>query len=242
MKIYPAIDLMDGEVVRLAQGRFEARTTYQKSPFDAAMDFVQDGASYLHVVDLDGARAGRPIQLELLRSLAQKVPLKLQVGGGIRTIEDVEALLSAGVDRVVIGSLAIQDPDLTRRIFARFTGDRLTLGLDVMLDETGEPRVATHGWQLLSSISAHEILDNSLAMGLNQVLCTDIKRDGMMNGPNFTLYKTLQRQYPKLCILASGGMHLVSDIQQLKADAVGGAIIGKALYEGTIALKEALQC
>jgi phosphoribosylformimino-5-aminoimidazole carboxamide ribotide isomerase len=242
MKIYPAIDLMDGQVVRLAQGRFEARTTYETSPFDAAQGFVQSGASYLHVVDLDGAREGRPMQLELLRCLAEQVPLKLQVGGGVRTIQDVEALLSAGVDRVVIGSLAIQDPNLTKRIFEKFSGNRITLGLDVMLDEAGEPRVATHGWQQLSSISAQEVLDNFLAMGLNQVLCTDIKRDGMMSGPNFALYQTLQRQYPKLCILASGGMHLLSDIQQLKTEGVAGAIIGKALYEGTISLKEALLC
>ncbi|HYX34003.1 MAG TPA: 1-(5-phosphoribosyl)-5-[(5-phosphoribosylamino)methylideneamino]imidazole-4-carboxamide isomerase [Oligoflexus sp.] len=242
MKIYPAIDLMDGQVVRLAQGRFEDRTTYAKSPFEAAEGFMREGASYLHVVDLDGAREGRPIQVDLLRSLATQVSLKLQVGGGVRTIEHVQALLQAGVERVVLGSLAIQDPGLTKRIFETFGGDHITLGLDVMLDDAGEPRVATHGWQQLSPVSAHEVLDTYLGMGLNQVLCTDIKRDGMMSGPNFALYKTLQRQYPQLCILASGGMHRVADIQQLKADGVGGAIIGKALYEGTISLQEALQC
>jgi phosphoribosylformimino-5-aminoimidazole carboxamide ribotide isomerase len=242
MKIYPAIDLMNGQVVRLAQGRFEDRTTYKKSPFEAAQGFVASGSTYLHVVDLDGAREGRPMQVDLLRSLAAEVPLKLQVGGGVRTIEHVEALLSAGVERVVIGSLAIQDPKLTKRIFETFGGEHITLGLDVMLDDSGEPRVATHGWQQVSSISAHEVLDSYVGMGLNQVLCTDIKRDGMMSGPNFALYKKLQTEYPRLCVLASGGMHKVDDIRQLKADGVGGAIIGKALYEGTISLEEALQC
>ncbi|WP_141733150.1 1-(5-phosphoribosyl)-5-[(5-phosphoribosylamino)methylideneamino]imidazole-4-carboxamide isomerase [Oligoflexus tunisiensis] len=242
MKIYPAIDLMNGQVVRLAQGRFEDRTTYEKSPFEAAQDFAQSGARYLHVVDLDGAREGRPMQRDLLQNLAARVPLKLQVGGGVRSLEHVQALLEAGVDRVVIGSLAIQDPSRTKRILESFGGEHITLGLDVLLDEAGEPRVATHGWQQLASISAHEVLDTYVGMGLQQVLCTDIKRDGMMRGPNFGLYQTLQRQYPQLCILASGGMHQLDDIRQLKADGIGGAIIGKALYEGAIALEEALQC
>lgn len=242
MKIYPAIDLMDGQVVRLAQGRFDSKTTYAQAPLEAAQAFVRDGASYLHVVDLDGARQGKPMQVELLRSLAAEVPLKLQVGGGVRSTEHVQTLIAAGVDRVILGSLAIQDPNLTKRIFETFSGDHITLGLDVMLDDTGEPRVATHGWQQVSTVSAHEVLDRYLSIGLSQVLCTDISRDGMMRGPNFELYKTLQKQYPHLCILASGGMHRVSDIKQLKEDGVGGAIIGKALYEGTIALQEALQC
>lgn len=242
MKIYPAIDLMDGQVVRLAQGRFEERTTYAVSPFDAAMEFVRDGATYLHLVDLDGARQGQPMQLNLLHTLAKEVPLKLQVGGGVRSIEHVHSLLQAGVERVVIGSLAIQDPKLSKRIFETFGGEHITLGLDVMLDDKGEPRVATHGWQQVSSISAHEVLEQYLLMGLSQVLCTDISRDGMMTGPNFSLYQSLQKQYPHLCILASGGMHQLADIQRLKTDQVGGVIIGKALYEGRISLREALQC
>ncbi len=242
MKIYPAIDLIDGKVVRLAQGRFDQQTTYGQAPLEAAQSFVKAGAAYLHVVDLDGARQGQPMQVPLLSSLAAAVPLKLQVGGGVRSMEHVEALISAGIDRVIIGSLALQDPKLTKRLFETFGGEHITLGLDVMLDEAGEPRVATHGWQQVSSISAHEVLDRYLSMGLNQVLCTDISRDGMMKGPNFSLYKTLQTQYPHLCILASGGMHEVGDIRQLKKDGIGGAIIGKALYEGTISLEEALRC
>ncbi len=242
MKIYPAIDLMDGKVVRLAQGRFDQKTTYTQAPLEAAQAFVQEGATYLHVVDLDGARQGQPMQLELLRSLAAEVPLKLQVGGGVRSTDHVQALIDAGVDRVIIGSLAIQDPKLSKRIFESFGGEHITLGLDVMLDANGEAMVATHGWQQVSSVSAHEVLDRFLSIGLSQVLCTDISRDGMMGGPNFALYKKLQAQYPHLCILASGGMHKVSDIKQLKSDRIGGAIIGKALYEGTIQLKEALSC
>jgi phosphoribosylformimino-5-aminoimidazole carboxamide ribotide isomerase len=242
MKIYPAMDLMNGQVVRLAQGRFEDRTTYNKSPLEAAQEFAQSGARYLHIVDLDGAREGRPMQLDILQSLAAQVPLRLQVGGGVRTMDHVETLLKAGVERVVIGSLAIQDPPLTKRMLEIFGSDRITLGLDVLMDDAGQLRVATHGWQQLASVSAHEVLDTYMGMGLQQVLCTDIKRDGMMRGPNFALYQTLQRQYPQLCILASGGVHRLDDMRQLKADGIGGAIIGKALYEGAIDLKEALQC
>jgi len=242
MKIYPAIDLMDGKVVRLAQGRFDQKTTYTQAPLEAAQSFAQEGATYLHVVDLDGARQGQPMQVELLRSLAAEVSLKLQVGGGVRSMDHVQALIDAGVDRVIIGSLAIQDPKLSKRIFETFGGEHITLGLDVILDAKGEPMVATHGWQQVSSVSAHEVLDLYLSIGLSQVLCTDISRDGMMGGPNFALYKKLHDQYPQLCILASGGMHKVSDIKQLKSDHIGGAIIGKALYEGTIQLREALSC
>jgi phosphoribosylformimino-5-aminoimidazole carboxamide ribotide isomerase len=242
MKIYPAIDLIGGQVVRLAQGRFEQKTTYHTDPQEVAQGFAQKGATYLHVVDLDGAKQGSPAQVALIRKLASTVPLRLQVGGGVRTLDHVSDLIAAGVDRVVIGSLAIQDPKLTKRIFETFSGERITLGLDIMLDQEGEPRVATHGWQKVSSVSAHEVLDRYLAMGLQQVLCTDISRDGMMTGPNFQLYDTLQKAYPKLTLLASGGMHTIADIQRLQELKIGGAIIGKALYEGTIALEEALSC
>ncbi len=242
MKIYPAIDLMGGKVVRLAQGRFDQKTTYHDDPLEVARGFSSQGATYLHVVDLDGARQGQPMQVALLRDIARVVPLKLQVGGGIRTLEHVSRLIDSGIERVVIGSLAIQDPKLTKRIFETFGGERLTLGLDVMLDESGEPRVATHGWQQVSSVSAHEVLDRYLSMGLSQVLCTDISRDGMMTGPNFQLYQKLQVQYPHLTLLASGGMHRLSDLERLSSLNVGGAIIGKALYEGTLSLEEALRC
>ncbi len=242
MKIYPAIDLMGGKVVRLAQGRFDQKTTYHDDPLEVARGFSNSGASYLHVVDLDGARQGLPMQLALLRNIARAVPLKLQVGGGVRTLEHVSDLIEAGVERVVLGSLAIQDPKLTKRIFETFGRERITLGLDVMLDAEGQPHVATHGWQHVSSVSAHEVLDRYLSMGLNQVLCTDISRDGMMTGPNVALYQTLQKAYPHLTILASGGMHTLRDLQELKAAGIEGAIIGKALYEGTLSLEEALRC
>lgn len=242
MKIYPAIDLIEGKLVRLSQGRFDQQTSYSQSPLAAAQDFADQGAEYLHVVDLDGARHGRPMQLELLKALATRLQLKLQVGGGIRSLEHVASLIQAGVDRVIIGSLALQDYSLCQQIFETFGAEHITLGLDIVFDTKGEAKVATQGWQEISSVSADELLERYLGLGLNQVLCTDIHRDGMMAGPNFAFYKTLVQRFPQLCLLASGGVHSVADIRQLKADGIGGAIIGKALYEGSFTLREALQC
>ena len=242
MKIYPAIDLLGGKVVRLQQGRFDATTTYHDDPLKIALNFARQGASYLHIVDLDGARQGQPMQFSLLQSLARAVPLKIQIGGGIRSSAQVAQLLACGIERVVIGSLAVQDPAQTRQLLEEFGGERITLGLDVRLTAAGEPMVATHGWQSQSTVSAHEILDSYLSLGLQQVVCTDISRDGMLSGPNFTLYKSLRERYPQLSLLASGGMHTLDDIRQLRTLDMGGAILGKALYEGTIALEEALSC
>ncbi len=240
MKIYPAIDLIGGQVVRLSQGRFDQKTTYGSDPLAVARAFAESGATYLHIVDLDGAREAAPQQLPLLEKLAQESGLRMQAGGGVRKAEHIEALLQAGVERVVIGSLAIHDQALTQRFFEQFSGDRLTLGLDVQLDAEGVARVATHGWQELSPLTAEEVLKRYLASGLQQVLCTDISKDGMLKGPNFDLYSQLQKQFPSLTFLASGGVRGVSDISQLKAAGIGGAIIGKALYEGGVRLEDVL--
>lgn len=240
MKIYPAIDLIGGQVVRLSQGRFDQQTTYGLSPLEVARDFAQRGARYLHLVDLDGARLGAPQQAPLIEAIARESGLKIQAGGGIRTADHVARLLDAGVDRVVIGSLAIQNESLTQQIFERFGGAHITLGLDVQLDRDGCPRVATHGWQELSALAAEDVLGRYPAA--EQILCTDIAKDGMMQGPNFLLYARLQARFPQLTILASGGVQSRADLARLRSDKVGGAIIGKALYEGGLTLEEALSC
>ena len=242
MKIYPAIDLIDGKVVRLRQGDFDQKTDYQKDPVATAKEFAEMGAKYLHVVDLDGAKSGKPAQTELIKRIAQESKLELQVGGGVRTSEDVGTLLDAGVNRVILGSIAVNDPDLTKNIFETYSGDRLTLGLDVRLNADGRPMVATHGWKQTSNVEASSLLSLYLPFGLGQVLCTDIGLDGMMQGPNFALYMGLSSNFPTVTVLASGGVSSLDDLKSLKAKAVGGAIIGKALYEGAINLKEALEC
>ena len=239
-KIYPAIDLINGEVVRLAKGQFDQKTVYNRDPIAVAQSFAEQGATYLHVVDLDGAKACQVRQSELIAKIAAATTLKLQVGGGVRSASDVKNLLDQGVDRVVIGSLAVKQPEVTEGLFKEFGGDRLTLGLDVQLDAKGIPLVATHGWQTLSETKAEEVLLRFLNLGLNQVLCTDISRDGMMTGPNFALYSMLGQHFPTVSFLASGGLKTSEQVKELQANRVGGAIIGRALYEGTIKLSEVL--
>ncbi|MFW7381862.1 MAG: 1-(5-phosphoribosyl)-5-[(5-phosphoribosylamino)methylideneamino]imidazole-4-carboxamide isomerase [Oligoflexus sp.] len=242
MKIYPAIDLIHGEVVRLTKGDFSQKTVYGQDPVAVAKQFVDAGATYLHMVDLDGAKAGRPIQTPIFTEIVRETNLKLQVGGGIRDASHVKTLLDAGVDRVIIGSLAVKDTALTQHILETFGGERITLGLDVLIDDAGVPLVATHGWQKVSNLSAEKLLTEFVMMGLNQVLCTDISRDGTLTEPNFELYARFKKHFPTVTFLASGGITSVDQIVKLKASNVGGAIIGRALYEGRIDLKEALRC
>lgn len=242
MKIYPAIDIIEGKVVRLSQGRFEQKIIYNNDPLTVARMFADEGAEYLHLIDLDGARQGKPRQLDLLGQLAKEVPLKLQIGGGVRSSQDVAQLIDAGADRVIIGSLAIQNFHLTQNIIEQFGSEHITLGLDLCIDSTGVARVATHGWQELSTIIAEDLLLQYLPLGINQVLCTDISLDGMMQGPNFKLYQNILLRFPGICLLASGGIRNKEDILQLKCAGLGGAIIGKALYEGGIQLKELIKC
>ena len=242
MKIYPAIDMINGQVVRLTKGLFDQKTVYDNDPISMAKKFEELGCEYLHVVDLDGAKKGEPAQTDLVQQIAQSTNLKLQVGGGVRTSEHVQQLLQSGVDRVIIGSLAVKNIPLTKRIFETFGGDRITLGLDVSMNESGIPMVATHGWQEVSNLSAEDVLNEYLTLGLTQVLCTDISRDGTLTGPNFELYKELSLRFPTVNFLASGGLKSLEQVKALKADQVGGAIIGKAIYEGTLDLKEALLC
>ena len=242
MKIYPAIDIINGQVVRLTKGLFDQKTVYGDDPVAVAKSFAEQGATYLHVVDLDGAKAGKPMQTDLIQTIAAATNLKLQVGGGVRSADDVMTLVKAGVDRVIIGSLAVKDSTLTKRIFETFGADRITLGLDVSWNDRKEPMVATHGWQDVSTLRADELLSEYLPLGLNQVLCTDISRDGTLTGPNFDLYNELSLHFPTVSFLASGGLKTLDQVKKLKADRVAGAIIGKAIYEGTLDLKEAVRC
>lgn len=240
MKIYPAIDLMDGRVVRLKKGLFDQKTTYSDDPLAVAAGFREEGAEYLHVVDLDGARDGKARQTDLIRRLTAESGLRVQTGGGIRTPQQAVALQEAGVERVVLGSIAVRDPGATREIIAAVGPAAVTLGLDIGLDDQGRPRVATHGWQEVSGTRAEELLDQWAATGITDVLCTDISRDGMLTGPNTELYARLAKDYPDLCFLASGGVSAAEEIPRLARAGAGGVIIGKALYEGRFRLQEVL--
>jgi phosphoribosylformimino-5-aminoimidazole carboxamide ribotide isomerase len=235
MILYPAMDLMGGRVVRLAQGRFEDATTYPGDPGEALAAFAAAGATWAHVVDLDGARAGAPVQHDLLCELGRTAPLALQVAGGFRTAEQIARVLEAGVARVVIGSLAVKQPELVRGFLDRFGGEQITLSLDVRLVD-GEPMVATLGWTEDSGRSLWDIA--ALYPKARHLLLTDIGRDGMLAGPNFELLEEAGRRLPHLFIQASGGVSSLEDLTRLDT---AGAIVGKALWEGRIDLAEVLR-
>ena len=240
MIIYPAIDLRGGRVVRLSEGNFNAETVYGTDPLAVARDFAAAGAAWLHVVDLDGARDPAKRQTGLVQVLARESGLKVQTGGGIRAAAQVEALLAAGASRVIVGSLAVREPALVRDWFKRFGAGKIVLAFDVRLDAAGTPLVALSGWQASSGKELAAVLTEFLSAGLVHVLCTDISRDGLLQGPNFALYADLQARFPALQVQASGGVASLDDLRRLRALGSAGAITGRALYEKKFTLQEAL--
>ncbi len=240
MILYPAIDLIGGECVRLAQGRFDAVTRYDSDPFKRLSLFNDEHAQWVHIVDLDGAKAGSPQQHELIGRLARASKAKIQTGGGVRSRDHVQTLLDAGVSAVVVGSAAVKDPDEVRGWLKDFGKDRITLALDVLPTADGGFDAALHGWVEGSGISLWDVLDYYPVGVAQRILVTDVSRDGMLMGPNMDLMKALRKKRPDLEIQASGGVKSIDDLYDLKALGVHGAIVGKAIYEGIIDLKAAL--
>lgn len=241
MKIYPAIDLIDGRVVRLFQGRYDARTDYAETPLSLALDYQDQGAELLHVVDLNAARDGGSTQLELITQLARSLKIPLQAGGGVRSVEDVQRRFDAGCQRVVVGSVAIRQPAQFCNWLQRFGAERLVVALDVRKSASGRWLPASHGWQEEQGIDLFELLDQFSGAGLRHVLCTDISRDGALAGANRALYHQLCQRYPQLHIQASGGVGEVDELSALAATGAAAVIIGKALLEGRFTLAQALQ-
>lgn len=237
MILYPAIDLMDGCCVRLRQGRFDESTLYSPFPAEALRQFEGKGAEWAHIVDLDGARAGSPRQHRMIAGLVDETELKLQVAGGIRKADQIQFLLGEGIDRVVIGSLAVTDPTAVRGFFDRFGPERIALALDVMLLEE-VPMVAVAGWTETSAHSLWEVAGRYPEA--RHLLVTDIGRDGMMAGPNLILIEELSQRLPGVAVQASGGVASVEDLKKLRAAGAAGAVVGKALWERKIDLGEAL--
>lgn len=235
MILYPAMDLMGGRCVRLAQGRFNDATIYSADPAEALAGFARAGADWAHVVDLDGARAGAPRQHDLIAGLVAAAPLKLQVAGGFREADQIARMLDAGVGRVVIGSLAVKDPARVIGFLDRFGGERITLALDVNIVD-GTPMVATAGWTESSASSLWDVA--ALYPGARHLLVTDISRDGMLNGPNVELLTEAVERLGGLQVQASGGIASLDDLRGLPT---AGAIVGKALWEGRIDLKKAIE-
>ncbi|MCY7398884.1 MAG: 1-(5-phosphoribosyl)-5-((5-phosphoribosylamino)methylideneamino)imidazole-4-carboxamide isomerase [Sphingomonas bacterium] len=235
MILLPAIDLIGGRCVRLAQGDFARETSYSDDPAAALAEFAAGGAEEAHLVDLDGARAAAPRQHDLFALLASDTPLRLQVAGGVRSFAHVARLLDAGVERVVIGSLALTDPARVAAMLLDFGPDHITLALDVRLDD-GAAMVATHGWERGSGRTLDEVLGHFPAV--RHLLVTDIARDGMLSGPNLELMRSIAERYPTIELQASGGVASLADLPALSATGAKRAIVGKAIWERRFTVAE----
>jgi phosphoribosylformimino-5-aminoimidazole carboxamide ribotide isomerase len=243
MILYPAIDLRRGRVVRLTEGSFEAEKAYHDDPTVVAREFKAAGSTWLHLVDLDGAKDPAQRQIALIERVVAASGLLVQSGGGIREEAQVTALLATGVTRVIVGSLAVKEPELVAGWLEKFGPEKIVLALDVRLNaESGTPQVAIAGWRADSGLALNDVLANFVARGLRHMLCTDISRDGKLTGPNFELYAQLRRDFPTLQVQASGGVSSLDDLRRLKREGAPGAIVGRALYENKFTLKEALAC
>ncbi|MCI1678765.1 MAG: 1-(5-phosphoribosyl)-5-[(5-phosphoribosylamino)methylideneamino]imidazole-4-carboxamide isomerase [Ewingella americana] len=240
--IIPALDLIDGSVVRLHQGDYGQQRDYGSDPLPRLQDYQRQGAEVLHLVDLTGAKDPAARQIPLLKKLLAGVSVPVQVGGGIRTEQDVEALLSAGATRVVVGSTAVKDPETVQGWFSRFGADALVLALDVRIDENGTKNVAISGWQENSNATLEQVVEQYLPFGLKHVLCTDISRDGTLAGSNVELYREVTARFPQVAFQASGGIGNLDDIAQLRDSGVTGVIVGRALLEGKFSVTEAISC
>ncbi|RJT52647.1 1-(5-phosphoribosyl)-5-[(5-phosphoribosylamino)methylideneamino]imidazole-4-carboxamide isomerase [Rahnella variigena] len=240
--IIPALDLIDGSVVRLHQGDYGQQRDYGNDPLPRLQDYQQQGAQGLHLVDLTGAKDPAARQIPLLTKLLAGVSVPVQVGGGIRTEQDVEALLSAGATRVVVGSTAVKDTQTVQGWFTRFGADALVLALDVRIDPEGTKNVAISGWQENSNATLEQVVERYLPFGLKHVLCTDISRDGTLAGSNVELYREVTARYPQVAFQASGGIGSLDDIAALRDSGVKGVIVGRALLDGKFTATEAISC
>lgn len=237
MIIYPAIDLKEGQCVRLVQGKAENKTVYSSDPGSMAASFQSQGAEWLHVVDLDGAFEGRPKNTEAIKQIAAQLKIPFQVGGGLRRKEDVENVLALGAARVIIGTRAVTSPAFMEELLAAFGPDKIVLGLDAR-----DGMVAIEGWVEKSSLQVLDFAKSMKSLGIKTVIYTDVSRDGLLQGPNLDSIRLLAEQ-SGLQVIASGGVSSVDNIVKLKAmesSGVTGAIIGKAIYDGKISLAEAL--
>ena len=234
MLIFPAIDLYDGKAVRLYKGDYNNMTVYSDSPLSVALDFVKAGATCIHMVDLEGARDGTTPNLAIVREIAEKTPLFTEIGGGIRSMDTVRAYLEAGVNRVILGTAAVTDPDFLKAALAAY-GERIAVGVDIKAG-----RVAIKGWLETAEDDALTFCERMQALGVRTIISTDISKDGAMQGANHDLYRTLSERL-QLQIVASGGVSSMEDVKRLRAQNLYGAIIGKAYYTGAIKLSEAIE-
>lgn len=233
MRLIPAIDIIDGQCVRLSQGSYDTKKVYEKDPVAMAKKFEDAGISYLHLVDLDGAKKGQITNWKVLESIANETDLTIDFGGGIKTNEDIEIAFNAGAAQITCGSIAVKNRQQVLDWISKYGANKLILGADVK-----DKMIAIGGWIETSSIQLNDHISDYLEQGIDSVICTDIATDGMLQGPNVDLYKELLASFPELKLIASGGVSAIEDLKRLKEAGLFGAIIGKAIYENKISLKD----
>ena len=233
IEIIPAIDIIGGRCVRLTKGDYATKKVYDASPIDMALAYADCGARRIHLVDLDGAKEGAPANLKVLEAIAGRVAIETEWGGGLSSQQALRDAFNAGATCPIIGSVAVKNPALMHSWLQSFGPSRIILGADVR-----EDKVAVKGWTEDSSKTVDSLIEEFLPEGLSQVICTDISRDGMLQGPSFELYTRLQNTYPQVCFTVSGGISGPSDIEKLDSLNLSKVIVGKAIYEGRITLKD----
>jgi phosphoribosylformimino-5-aminoimidazole carboxamide ribotide isomerase len=233
MKIIPAIDIIDGKCVRLTQGDYTQKKIYHDNPADMAKAFQDAGLQYLHVVDLDGAKAGKVINWKALQQITRATTLSVDFGGGIKTTEEIQQALDLGIKQVNLGSIAVKAPDKVVEWLGKFGSDKVILSADVR-----DEKILINGWQNNAEIPIIFFLKDYMQKGIEYVACTDINTDGMLSGPNLELYKKIMLAFPTFHLTASGGVRSLEDIRELRRIGVDGVIVGKAIYEEKITLKE----
>ena len=233
IQVIPAIDIMDGKCVRLKQGDFNTKTTYRDNPLEVAQEFEALGAKRLHLVDLDGAKAKRVINYKTLESICANTDLVVDFGGGIQQTEDLEKVFGAGAKMVTCGSIAVKQKKIFEGWVSKYGAEKFILAADVK-----NKMIAVHGWQETSELSIFDFIEQYTSIGIKQVLCTDISKDGMLSGSAVDLYTEIMGQFPQLNLIASGGISNAQDIKDLDDAHIFGVVVGKAIYEGKISPEE----
>jgi phosphoribosylformimino-5-aminoimidazole carboxamide ribotide isomerase len=236
IEIIPAIDIIEGKCVRLSQGDYDSKTVYGEDPLETAKMFEDNGLSRIHIVDLDGAKAGRIINYRTLERIASRTSLIIDFGGGLKSDSDLEIAFDSGASMVTGGSIAVKNPDIFQRWIDKFDSRHIILGADCRNE-----KIAVAGWTESTEEEVFPFIEKWRKKGITKVICTDISKDGMLEGPNVELYKKIKENDPEISLIASGGVSSTSDIERLEEAHLAGVIIGKALYEGKITLKELIR-
>ncbi len=233
MEIIPAIDIIEGKCVRLTKGDYNQVKEYSDEPLEVAKNFEEAGLKRLHLVDLDGAKARHVVNINILQRICSQTKLKVDFGGGVKSGEDLKKVFDAGARQVTAGSIAVKEPHTVKQWLADHGGDRIILGADVL-----GTKVMVSGWQESTGINLFDFLNDYMEAGVKWVICTDISKDGVMEGPSFELYDSILTSFPDVRLIASGGVTTTEDLERLRDTGLAGAIIGKAFYEGKLSLQQ----